>query len=108
MRALGIPAGVGVMNKDWLPNLLKLINQDVMYHAVPEVGCEDLPQLRFLSGEKNRARRVVGPILKLLLKFKNILFGVDLESQRVIGIAFLAPTVEITPIDVSKRKNACL
>ena len=72
-----------------------------MDDTVAEIGGEYLSYFGFRGSEEKRARRMVSPIFKFLLKLYVILFRIYLVFERIDSITLLLTAIEISGIYVS-------
>ena len=62
------------MNKPPFPVALQRPHQDMVHHAITEIGRKDLPEFRLLEEKTDRTRGMVGPTFQLLVQLHEVLF----------------------------------
>ncbi len=100
MHAFAPAAGIGVVDEHRLPDALQGLDQQVMHDPVPEIGGEDLAQLRSRGKKADRTAGTIRARHQRLIQIDQVapLFG--LKAQDVGCVALIAPAAAILPVEV--------
>jgi len=105
VNPLAFAAGVGAVDKDRLPDGLKVIDQNMMDNPVTEISGKDFPQFRFFAKKADRTAGAVGAVRQLPAKLQQFLFRPDLKPQGVDGFPFIFSAEKILPVNIFKGEK---
>ncbi|MEA3348732.1 MAG: hypothetical protein U9Q39_06705 [Pseudomonadota bacterium] len=105
MDALFTAAGVGVMNENRLPDVFKIVNQDMMGNPVAEIGGENLPELGFFGKKADGTAGTIGMILQFPAQFEEFSLLFHFKPQGIDGVSFVFPAQKILPVDIFETEK---
>jgi hypothetical protein len=93
------------VDKNRLPDGLKVIDQNMMNNPVTEISGKNFPQFRFFAKKADRTAGAVSVVSQFSAKFKQFSFLIYLKPQGIDGIPFIFPAEKILPINIFKGEK---